>query len=194
MAKKKKYEFLPDRSGTGWLSRLYLTPTQRRSVLKWSLYGAVVMVSLLLQDVVFAQLVRFGGTASLVPGAILLAAVLEDEEKGGLFALAAALFYQFSGSAPGRYVIALLPALAVFAAIFRESFLRRGISSAMLCAGVAQLVYQLCVFVLAVFFEQTTFSWWPAFLSTALQSLAVMLVQYPVLRAISKMGGETWKE
>lgn len=194
MAKNKRYEFKPDREGASWISRLYLTPLQRQHLLKWGLYAAVLVFALLLQDTVFAKFKPLGGTVALVPAVILLTAVLQDEEKGGLFALLAALFFQFSGSAPGRYVIALLPTLAVFATIFRESFLRRGLSSGVLCAGTALLVYQLCVFGLGLFLGQTIWSRWPAFLSSAVQGWISMLLLYPALQGIGKIGGDAWKE
>ena len=35
----KKYEFKPDRSGSNWMDRRYLTPQQRMRIVNWSLYA-----------------------------------------------------------------------------------------------------------------------------------------------------------
>ena len=86
---KKKYEFKPDKLGTGFLSKLYMTPTQRRKLLKWGLFALVLLVLSLLQDVFFCHLRLFGATTDLVPAAILLITVLLGTESGCLFALIA---------------------------------------------------------------------------------------------------------
>lgn len=194
MAKKKKYEFLPDRVQGNWLHRLMITPAQRKKVLKWGLYAGVELAALLLQDVVFTQFPVFGGTVVLVPAVIFLVAVLQDEESGSLFALLSALFYHFSGSAPGLYVVALMPVLAVAATVIRESFLRRSFSSAWLCAGIALGVYMATVFLVGAFLHQTTWSRVGVFLSSTVQGWAAMAILYPILFSISKIGADAWKE
>lgn len=194
MAKKKQYEFLPDRIRGNWLHRLMIPPVQRKAVLKWGLYAGVEVAALLLQDVVFTQFSIFGGTVVLVPAVIFLVAVLQDEESGALFALLSALFYHFSGSAPGLYVVAVMPVLAVVATVIRESFLRRSFSSAWLCAGIALGLYMTTVFLVGVFLHQTTWSRIGVFLSSTVQGWAAMAILYPILLPISKIGADAWKE
>ena len=92
----KKYEFKPDKLGTGFLNKLYLTQLQRQALLKWSLYGLVLLVLTLLQDVLLCNLSIFGATTDLVPTAILLITVMLGTESGCLFALIGTCFYQFS--------------------------------------------------------------------------------------------------
>ena len=60
----KKYEFKPDKPYSGFWGKLILTPLQRRSVLKWSLYALLLIVMSVLQDVVLCRLRFFGGNAS----------------------------------------------------------------------------------------------------------------------------------
>ena len=69
----KKYEFQPDKPYSSWLSKLQLTPQQRRQLLKWFLYALVLLVLSVLQDVVLCRLRFFGGTSDLVPCGILVA-------------------------------------------------------------------------------------------------------------------------
>ena len=40
----KKYEFKPDKPVSGIFSKLFLTPKQRRSILRWGLYALVLLV------------------------------------------------------------------------------------------------------------------------------------------------------
>ena len=45
---KRKYEFKPDRAEGGTLKKLYLTPLQRKRLLRWSLVAAALLVLSLL--------------------------------------------------------------------------------------------------------------------------------------------------
>ena len=63
-----------------------------------------------------------------------------------------------------------------------------------LCAGAMVLVYELTVFGVALFVEQTYAARVTVALITAgLSCLAIPLL-YPILVSIGKIGGETWKE
>ena len=41
---KRKRDFKPDSTGKGLLSKLYLTPRQRLTILKWTLFGLCLLV------------------------------------------------------------------------------------------------------------------------------------------------------
>lgn len=191
---KKKLEFRPDREGTGLLSKLYITPRQRKFLLKWAMYSLFCVAVLVVQDVILSRLKLFGGMAELTPCAIMLICLMEGPEQGGTFALAASVFYLFSGTAAGSYCVALITVSAVLAAVFRGNFLRRSFSSHWLCAGVAMVVYELGVFVMGLFLAQTHGSRALAFGMTAALSVLTMPVLYPAIALIGKIGGETWKE
>jgi len=190
----KNYEFRPDKSGAGILSRLYLTRLQRLSALKWLLYSLVVLILSVLQDVLLCDLYVWGGTTDLVPCAVLMICVLEGAEHGSLFCLITALVYLFSGSSPGYHVLVLLPVLGVGASIFRQSLLRKSFGATVLCAGAAQIIYELAIYAMALFLNLTHVGRFPVALITAGLTLAVMPVLYPILVSIGKIGGETWKE
>lgn len=191
---KNNHEFRPDKSGSGLLSRLYMTRLQRLSTLKWLLYSLVVLVLSVLQDVLLCDLYVWGGTTDLVPCAVLLVCVLEGAEHGSLFCLLTALVYLFSGSSPGYHVLVLLPVLGVGASIFRQSLLRKSFGATVLCAGTAMWIYELAIFAMALFLQQTHPGRIHVALITAGLSLAVMPLLYPILVSIGKIGGETWKE
>lgn len=191
---KRKYEFKPDRTDGGTLKKLYLTPLQRRRLLKWSLVSAVLVLLSLLQDVVLSQISIYGATFSLVPCGILLCAMFFDPETTAVFSLTASVLYYFSGTAPGTYTIVLLTVLGTLLCIFRKSYLQWCFSALFLCAAVGMMVYQLLIFAIGCFLESTIPARFGVFMLCGGLSVAVMPLLYPVFLFISNIGGETWKE
>ena len=194
MARRRKYEFRPDKTGPGLLSRLYLTKLQRLALLKWVLYGLLVLFAALLQDVIFSRLRLFGAATDLVPCVILTVCVLECSEGGCLFTLVASCVYQFSGSAPGYHVIVLLTFLGVGATVFRQAFLRKGFSATLVCVVPSLLAYEILVFAVGLYGGRTIWSRIGGFLVTWLLTCLAAPAVYPAAKAISRIGGETWKE
>lgn len=193
MARNDK-DFRSDQLGNSDLTHFYLTEKQRKSLLKWLLFGVVGLVLQVLQDVLLSRANILGGTTDLIPCFILLSCVLLDAETGVVFCLVESSLYVFSGSAPGTYVIILLTALGAVSAIFRQAFLRKGFNAAILCAGTAMVIYELAIFFVGLFLGLTNLSRMGVFLATGIVSVAVMPLLYPILSAIGKIGGESWKE
>lgn len=191
---KHKYEFRPDKTGSGLLNKLYLTKKQRLSALKWTLYGVLLLVLSVLQDVILCRISVFGATTDLVPCAILLICVYHGVETGSVFALVAAALYQFSGTAPGYYIIAVITFLGLIATAFRQGYLRKSMSADLLCAGVALGVYELIIFLVAAASGVTSPERIQTVLITFLLSMLPMPILYPLAAVIDKIGGETWKE
>ena len=125
---------------------------------------------------------------------LLLCCMLLSVDSGAVFTLCASTAFYFAGFAPGVYTIALLTALGIFVNILRHSYLRKSVFSIVLCAGVALMLYELAVFVIALFLEYTTFARIGVILLGGLVTVAVMPAMYPVFLSISKIGGESWKE
>lgn len=190
---KRKYEFRPDKNRS-WLNKLYLTKTQRLKCLKWLLITAALVFLSIVQDVIMSRISIFGTTTDLVACGILLVCVILDPEVGCVFTLVSSLVYQFSGSAPGPYVIALLTILGVIVAILRQSYLRYSFGSVYLGAAVAVMLYEVGLFLVGLFLEHTTAAALPNFLLTGVLGALVIPLLYPVFTAICKIGGEVWKE
>ena len=190
----KKYEFRPDKPQSGFLSKLYLTQKQRRSLLKWCLYGLILLLLSILQDVVFSHMRILGASTDLVPCGIFLICILEGIHTGSVFALAASLLYLFSGTAPGAYAMVLLVALAVFICVFRQAYLQKDFSSVMLCTAAGMLAYELTVFAMGLFLGLTTSGRVIGFCITALLSAVAAPILYPIALSIRSLGGEVWKE
>ena len=192
--RRSHYEFKPDAEGKKLLQRLHLTALQRKLLLRWTLYSALCIALLVIQDVIMSRFSFFGATTDLAVCAILLISIMEDSDNGGLFALLASTFYVFSGSAPGPYVIAFITVLALAAAIFRQLYWRRGFSSNVLCAAIAVMLYELAVYGAGVFLGYTYFGRIGVFVMTGVLSCLMLLPLYPLVRVIGKIGGEIWKE
>lgn len=191
---KKKYDFKQDKLAQGVLNKLYMTPRQRFAVLRWSLFGLLLLVVSLLQDVILCRLDVFGATTDLVPCTIFLVTMLLGVEKGSVFALVSASMFQFTGSGPGYHAIALITVLCVLVSMFRQSYLRKGFVSTVLCASLCQMAYALIVFFVALLLGQTHIGRiYVAALTGGLSVLAMPLL-YPVVRRIEKIGGESWKD
>ncbi len=190
----KKYEFKPDKPVSGVFSKLFLTKKQRKSVLKWSLYSLVLLVLSVLQDVLLCRFRLFGATTELVPCGIFLICLAEGLERGCVFSLCASCIYLFSGTAAGNYSIVFITALSVFVTYFRQSFLQKGFSAAMLCTAAAMILYESAVFFIGLFLSLTTFGRIGTHLLTALLTLIAAPALYPVIEKISAIGGEAWKE
>ncbi len=192
---KRKHEFKPDKErAAGVLSRLYLTKKQRLAILKWLLMALVLVALSVVQDSILSQVRIFGATTDLVSAAILLVCIMLDPETGSVFTLISAVCFEFSGSAPGAYAIALITVYGVILSIFRHSFLHAGFGSTFLCTALAVMAYQLSVFGIGLFLGNTTLSRLPVFCVTGLLSLAAMPLLYPAFSSISNIGGEQWRE
>ena len=190
----KKYEFKQDKQGTGFWSKLYVTPNQRRYILRWALYAFVIMVLSVVQDVILCRIQVFGATTDLVPCGIILICLVEGVQRGCIFALVAALFHLFSGGAPGVYSMVFITVLAVYGSIFRESFLQEGFWAALLCCAGAMILYTMLNFAMGLFLQLTIPSRAPGFLLTAVMTLPMVPIVYPICTSIARLGGNTWKE
>ncbi len=191
---KRKHEFKPDRTDGGLLKKLYLTPVQRKKLLKWTLISFVLLVLSLLQDVVLSQVSIHGATFALVPCGILMCAMFFQPETTAIFTLTASMLYYFSGTSPGTFSIALLTVLGTLLSIFRLGYLQRCFSALFLCAAVGMLGYQLLTFAVGCFLGSTIPARFGVFMLCGVLSVAVMPVLYPIFSRISNIGGETWKE
>ncbi len=190
----RKSEFRPDKVGSGFFSKLYLTRLQRLKLLKWTLFGLALLVLSVLQDVIFCKTQIFGARLDLVPCGILTACVLFGTETGSVFALVAGFLYLFTGSAPGYHVPALLTLFGVLAAALRQNYLQISFGSLLLCASGAMLLYELAVFAWSFLFGLTGLSRLLPIFFTGVLTLPVIPILYPIYTGIQKIGGESWNK
>ena len=110
------------------------------------------------------------------------------------FTLAASLFYWFSGSAPTPVCIALLCVLNVFIGLFRQMYWNRSFGSLALCAAISIMLYEMLLFVVGIMLGLTILPRVSVFALTGAITCITMLPMYPLVRAISKIGGESWND
>ncbi len=190
----KRNEFKPDKLRSSFLSKLYMTPLQRKEALKWALYALALLVLSVLQDVVFCRIKIFRATTDLVPCGIFLICVLQGMEAGGLFSLIASLCYLFSGTAPGAYCVVLITFLAIGVSFFRQGYLQKGFSAAVLCTAIAVFLYEMLLFAIGVFLGHTSVGRLGVFCLTGLFSVIVIPILYTPMKLIGTIGGDAWKE
>ena len=191
---RRKYEFRPDKVKTDLLGKLYLTPQQRKKLLRWLLFAVLLVTVSVLQDVVLCRMQLFGATTDLVPLAIFLICVQIGADRGAIFCLVAAMLYKFSGTAPGYYSMALIPVLALLAAMLRQSYFRRSFGSVFLCVTAAIVLYEMFVFLCGLIFLNTTALRAMRFLATGLISAATLPILYPITKAIDNIGEKSWTD
>lgn len=189
----RKYEFRPDKTESGLLNKLYMTPKQRLTYLKWLLYALLILVLSIVQDVMMSRVRVFGVTTDLVPMGIMLICLLEGVERGCIFAIIAACFYLFSG-APGYYCLPFVTVAAVGITMFRQGYLSSGFTTAMVCLAIAMLVYELAMLAAGILQSLAGWDRLPGFCLTAALTMIAAPILYPIAVSISKIGGETWKE
>lgn len=190
----KKQEFRPDKPNSTLLSHLVLTKKQQKTLLKWVFYGGILVLLSVIQDVLLSQVRIFGATTELVPCAIFLICIMEGANTGSVFALVASLLYLFSGTAPGPYSMVAITFLGVGGCILRQAFLQESFSSAILCAAAAMLTYELINFAFGLFLGLTVWSRLHGFFITAILSMPIVPLLYPLVKAIGAFGGNIWKE
>ena len=191
---RKQPEFRPDKQRIDWAGKLHITKQQQDRLLKWGSYVLLLILLLVIQDVLMSKVSIFGVTTDLLAAAILLITVIEGVDTGSLFVLIATVLFYFTGSAPGPYTVALLPVLGIGACMFRQRYWHRNLSSIVLCAGLALMIYELSVLCLGIFTGMTHWGRSFVFVGTGALSWAVMVPMYPLIHRIGQIGGNTWKE
>ena len=191
---KKERSFRPDKVGTTILHKLYISPSQRKTILKWSLYSLVLVLISVIQDVMLSNVRVLGATTELVPCGIFLICILEGAEGGSVFTLLAAWIYLYTGTPAGPYCIVFITMLGIGMSIFRQTYLQRGFGSAVLCVSICMILYEMAVFGIGLFLGETYPYRVLGFLVTALGSVLAVPVLYPVFLRIQAIGGEIWRE
>ena len=192
--RNKAYEFKPDREHTHILKQLYLTRLQRKQLLKWGSYTALCILLLVIQDVMLSQVRFSGATTDLAVCIIFLISLYEGTENGSLFALIASMAYLFSGNSPGAQCVILLTGGAVLLNLFRQMNWHRSGGSILLCTCAGIVFYEMLNFLFGIFAGNTIWARAGVFLLVAIMTCICAFPLYPLVKLISKIGGDTWKE
>ena len=192
--RRKNADFRPDSQRQDRTQRLYQSPQQQRRYLKWALLSLLSVVALVLQDVLFARMSLFGATVDMVPTVLFMICVIHGAESGAVFMLVGALIYWFSGSAPGVYVILLIPVLGTVAAAFRQAYLRKGFRTTLMCTAAALVAYETVSFLASLLLGVTRFGRAYVMMISTVLSLLTLPAVFLLVWGICKIGGDSWKE
>lgn len=192
--KKRFISRLEQGDGTSLVSRLFLTPSQRKILLKWVLFVAAFLLLQVLQDVIFSRLTLFGGCPDIVPAFLLLVCLTQDIYAGALFVLLTSVFRCLCGAVLGPVSIAVLVFAGVCLSAVRRASLWGRVRSVLLCCCAGLLIHQLVLFGLGVFLGLTVWERLPAALGGCLGSMVAALPLYPLALSIGKIGGNPWKD
>lgn len=192
--KQKDQLLLEAAEGAPLSGKLFLTLQQKKSLLRWSLDALVFFLVLIVQNVIFSRITLFGCVINLVPGAILLIGLCASVESGCIFALCASLFWSFSGWVLGSVSVFLLPLFVALLGALRQACFPKTITSILLCCFIGMVGHEFIRFLAALFLDYTPWGYWYQALVTPCFSFLVCPVLYPVVRAISKIGGPVWSD
>ena len=190
----RDYDFRPDPENSGNFEKMLLSQRQRFGLLRWTLFGALCVLALLVQDVMVFRVDVFGAATDLVPCIIIMITALQGAESGSIFSLVASIIYYFSGSAQGPYVVPLITVIAICAVIFRQACLRKGFFSILLSTAMGMVCYELLLFGIGLFLGLTIPARFVGFAITGALSVVAIPLLYPIALFIGTIGGETWKE
>lgn len=191
--KKRILDRLEQGQGTTLLGKLLLTRQQRMTLLKWTVFTLSFLLLQIVQDVIFSRVTIFGGCADIVPTFLLLVYLLQETSAGALFVMLCCVFRSLCGVTLGPVSLAVLVFSGAVLSALRKNHLWGEVRSVILCCWVGILLHTAVVFFLGVFLGHTTLSRYPETLGGLLGSAVAVVVLYPLVRAIGKIGGSTWK-
>lgn len=187
-------EFRPDKDNVSIFKVLHMTEYQQLRLLRWTLYVAVCVASLVVQDTIMSRISIFGTTTDLAVAAMLVITVVEGSDVGSVFILVASCIYYFSGSAPGPYTVGMLSVMGLCASLFRQQVWHRSTGSILFCSGLAILAYEIGTYVVGMMMGLTRWYRFPRFFMTGVLTILASIPLYYLINRIGQIGGNTWKE
>ena len=172
------------------LKYFHLTKTQWQGILKWSLYGLLTLLVLLLQTVVLSKLPVWGAKLTPLPALIVCVCVNEGPEKGGVYAILAALLWCLSGADFGNLSVAVIPVGAMLSAVLCRAVLTLRFAPTALCAFAVTLLNAAAIFVFKLILPPTLAleNLWRVLLPGAALSMVFMPIHYVLVQWIGRIG------
>ena len=181
------------------LKYVHLTRLQWQGILKWSLYGLLTLLVLLLQTVVLSKLPVWGAKLTPLPALIVCVCVREGPEKGGVYAILATLFWCLSGADYGNLSVAVIPVGAILSAVLCRAVLTLRFLPTALCCLAVTLLNATVIFAFKLILPPTVplivnpptvapENFWRVLLPGAALSMAFVPVHYVLVKLISRIG------
>lgn len=175
--------------GMAVFKHLHLTKLQWQGVLRWGLYSLALLVTLVLETVLFGKLRVLGAKLTIVPLLLCCAAIREGPEKGGLFALIGSVLWCFSGTDMGNLSVAAVTVMAVLSAVLCKAVLTDSLVSSALCCLVTLLVNGGVIFAFKLLLTPISPRGIWLVLGSAVLSTLLCPAFYYLCKAISRTGG-----
>lgn len=191
--KKRTLNRLEQGQRTTLVGKLFLTKAQRGTLLKWSVFTLTFLFLQILQDVIFSRMTILGGCADVVPALLLLVCLLQEPASGLLFVMICSLVRALCGVVMGPVSLAVLVFLGVVLCALRKNNLWGEFRSVVLCCWLGLACHSAILFFLGIFLTHTTWSRYLSTLGGLFGSMIAALVLFPLVRAIGKIGGSSWK-
>lgn len=161
------------------------------SRIKYTLYAAIVLLSYLLEDAAFSPL-NILWTPLIMPIAVTAIGICEDQEKGGIYGLAAGLLWAISTdfNMYGAWRILALTITGIAGGMLSQRYLLKGLKTLILLS-IPALVLSDGVYVIfrSVGGSLPGFAFFTLFLPQCLISLIFCLIIYPMTGYVSRIGG-----
>ena len=170
------------------LDKLYITPRQWLRILRWTLYAALFLLSLLVQTVVFGSRTILGAHPDLVAIVITCVCLREGPERGGTFALIASLVWCLSGIDQGSVCLLVLTVLPVLGSILCRAVLANRFLPSLLVCFVTLAVEQGLILLMKHFFAGVAWEQAGRALRCLLVTLPVQPAVYCLVKCIAKIG------
>lgn len=172
------------------LKYFHLTKLQWQGILRWSLYGLLTLLVLLLQTVVLSQLPVWGAKLTPLPALIVCVCVREGPEKGGLYALLASLLWCLSGADYGNLSLAVIPVGAMLSAVLCRAVLTLRFLPTALCCLAVTLANAAVIFVFKLILPPTVAleNLWRVLLPGTALSMAFVPLHYALVKLIGRIG------
>lgn len=172
------------------LKHFHLTRLQWLGILKWSLYGLLTLLVLMMQTVLLAKLPVFGVKLAPLPVLIVCVCVHEGPEKGGVYAILATLFWCLSGADFGNLSVAVLSIGAMLSAVLCRAVLTRRLLPTALCCLCVTLLNATAIFAFKLILPPTVAleNYWRVLLPGVCMSMVFMPIHYALVKLIGRIG------
>lgn len=172
------------------LKYFHLTKLQWQGILKWSLYGLLTLLVLLVQTVLLSQKPVWGAKLTPLPALIVCVCVREGPEKGGLYAILATLLWCLSGADFGNLSVAVIPVGAILSAVLCRAVLTLRFLPTALCCLAVSLADATVIFIFKLILPPTVAleNYWRLLLPGVAFSMVFMPIHYGLVKLISRIG------
>ncbi len=172
------------------LQKLRITRQQWIIILKWALYAAAFIFTLVIQGVILNRHPLFGIRVNLVPYFVGCVCVIEGADAGSVFALVVSLAWALSGGDLGFVSILVLTLGGMGLGIAMENLLREHVVTCIVCCFVLCLCHDSVIFLLRLFLHTVTArQYFRILVPGVLLGIPSCPVFYYLFRLIHRVGG-----